>query len=93
MKAKWNNQVIAESNETMVVEGNHYFPSGSVIKDYLRPSDTHTNCHWKGKASYYSIEVYGKTAKDAAWYYTEPKEAAKEIKGCIAFWRGVVVEN
>lgn len=93
MKAIWNNQVIAESNDTVVVERNHYFPAESVHKEYLKSSDTHTVCPWKGTASYYSIEVDGKTNSDAAWYYPEPKEAAKEIKGRIAFWRGVVVEK
>lgn len=92
MKAIWNNQVIAESIDTVVVEGNHYFPLKSVKKEYLKTSDTHTVCPWKGIASYYTIEVDGKQNKDAAWYYPEPKEAAKEIKGRIAFWRGVNIE-
>jgi uncharacterized protein (DUF427 family) len=93
MKAIWNNKVIAESEDTVVVEGNHYFPLEAVKKEVLKPSDTHTICPWKGKASYYSIEVAGKQNKDAAWYYPEPKEAAKEVKGRIAFWRGVTIEK
>jgi len=92
MKAIWNNQVIAESNDTIVVEGNHYFPADAVKKEYLQPSDTHTTCPWKGLASYYTLQVDGKINKDAAWYYPEPKEAAKEIKNYIAFWKGVKVE-
>ncbi len=76
----------------VVVEGNQYFPSDAVKKEYLKPSDTHTTCPWKGLASYYSIEVDGKVNKDAAWYYPQPKEAAKQIKDRIAFWRGVRVE-
>ena len=92
MKAIWNNQVIAKSNDTIVVEGNHYFPADAVKKEYLQPSDTHTTCPWKGLASYYTLQVDGKINKDAAWYYPEPKEAAKEIKNYIAFWKGVKVE-
>jgi uncharacterized protein (DUF427 family) len=93
MKATWNNEVIADSDNTVVVEGNHYFPSGSVNKDQLQPSSTHTICPWKGEASYYNVVVNGETNKDAAWYYPEPKDAAAEIKNRIAFWRGVRVEN
>jgi uncharacterized protein (DUF427 family) len=93
MKATWNNEVIADSDNTVVVEGNHYFPSGSVNKDHLQPSSTHTVCPWKGEASYYNVVVNGETNKDAAWYYPEPKDAAAEIKNRIAFWRGVKVEN
>ena len=93
MKAIWKNQVIAESNNTVVVEGNHYFPPDTVNKQFLKSSDTHTTCPWKGKASYYSIEVDGKLNDAAAWYYPEPKEAAKQIKGHIAFWKGVKVEQ
>lgn len=92
MKAIWNGQIIAESNDTVVVEGNHYFPVESVKREILRDSSTHTTCPWKGMASYYSLEVNGQTNKDAAWYYPEPKEAAKQIQGHIAFWRGVKVE-
>ncbi len=92
MKAIWNGQVIAESNDTVVVEGNHYFPAESVKQEFLRESATHTTCPWKGVASYYSLEVAGQTNPDAAWYYPEPKEAARQIQGRIAFWKGVKVE-
>ena len=92
MKAIWNNEVIAESNDTVVIEGNHYFPLDAVKKKYLQPSDTHTTCPWKGLASYYSVEVDGKTNKDAAWFYPNPKDAAKQIKDHVAFWKGVKVE-
>ena len=92
MKAIWNDQIIAESDETVVVENNHYFPKDAVREEYLKPSDTHSVCPWKGTASYYSLEVDGKTNKDAAWYYPEPKDAAKNIKGYVAFWKGVEVK-
>lgn len=91
MKAIWNGQVIAESNQTIVVEGNHYFPDESVKKQYLSESPTHTTCPWKGVASYYNISVDGKTNEDAAWYYPEVSELAKGIKGYVAFWKGVEV--
>ena len=91
MKATWNNQVIAQTDDTVVVEGNHYFQPDAVNKDYLQPSSTHTSCPWKGEASYYNVVVNGETNKDAAWYYPEPKDAAAEIKDRIAFWRGVKV--
>ena len=91
MKAIWNNEVIAESDHTEMVENNHYFPKESVKKEFLKPSDTHTTCPWKGVASYYTLEVNGKENKDAAWYYTAPKDAAKEIKDHVAFWKGVEV--
>lgn len=91
MKAIWNNQVIAESTETKVVEGNHYFPSESVKREYLNGSDTHSTCPWKGEASYYSLEVDGQENSDAAWYYPEPKEAASHIKDHVAFWKGVEI--
>ena len=91
MKAIWNGQTLAESNKTIVVEGNHYFPEDSINKEYFQPSDTHTNCPWKGAASYYSISANGETNKDAAWFYPEPKAAAKEIANHIAFWKGVEV--
>jgi uncharacterized protein (DUF427 family) len=93
MKATWNDAVIAQSDDTAVVEGNHYFPSDSVHKEYLQPSSTHTICPWKGEASYYNVVVDGQTNKDAAWYYPEPKEAAAQIKNRVAFWRGVKVED
>ena len=90
MKALFNDQVIAESDQTEVVEGNHYFPPESVHKEYLKESDQHTTCPWKGKASYYTLEVDGKTAQDAAWYYPEPKEAASTIKDYVAFYTSKV---
>jgi len=93
MKAIWNHVVIAESDDTIVIENNHYFPAGAVKKEYLRPSDTHTVCPWKGLASYHTLEVDGKSNKDAAWFYPEPKEAAKEIKDYVAFWKGVKVTS
>ncbi|QIM22115.1 DUF427 domain-containing protein [Phycicoccus sp. HDW14] len=91
MKAIWNGVVVAESDDTVVVEGNHYFPADSVREDLLRPSDTHTVCPWKGTASYNGIEVDGQVNADAAWYYPEPKDAAREITGRYAFWKGVEV--
>lgn len=91
MKAVWNGTVVAESDDTVVVEGNHYFPEASVRQDLLRPSSTTTHCPWKGEASYYSLEVDGETNRDAAWHYPEPKPAAAEITGRVAFWRGVEV--
>lgn len=91
MKATWNNETIARSDETVVVEGNHYFPLDSVNQEYVQPSATHTVCPWKGEASYYDVVVNGETNKDAAWYYPEPKDAAAEIKDRVAFWRGVKV--
>jgi uncharacterized protein (DUF427 family) len=93
MKAIWNNQVIAESSDTLVIEGNHYFPHESVKKEFMKPSDKHTTCPWKGIASYYDVEVDNETNQDAAWYYPDPKDGAKTIKGYIAFWRGVSVEK
>ncbi len=92
MKAIWNNQVIAESDQTVVIEGNHYFPRETVKKEYLKESDTHSTCPWKGQASYYSVLVDGELNKDAAWYYPDPKPAASVIKDRIAFWKGVKVE-
>ncbi len=92
MRAIWNGTVIAESEDTVVVEGNHYFPVGSVKQELLRDSSTHTICPWKGKASYYSVEVDGQVNTDAAWYYPTPSSAAQQIAGRIAFWRGVTVE-
>jgi uncharacterized protein (DUF427 family) len=92
MKAIWNQTIIAESNDTIVVEGNHYFPPQAVNQDLLKDSPTHTQCPWKGQASYYTVVANGKENKDAAWYYPNPKEAASQIKHYIAFWRGVKVE-
>ncbi|HXN55572.1 MAG TPA: DUF427 domain-containing protein [Myxococcales bacterium] len=91
-KAIWNGAVIAESDACEVVEGNQYFPPGAVKKEYLRESATHTTCHWKGEASYFTLEVDGKANQDAAWYYPEPKSAAKNIRGYVAFWHGVDVK-
>ncbi len=91
MKAIWNDEVIAESNETVVVEGNHYFPLDSVNDAFLKPSDTSYECSWKGTANYYTLIVAGAENPDAAWYYANPKEAAQEIAGRIAFWNGVQI--
>lgn len=91
MKAKWNGAVLAESDRTVVVEGNHYFPPDSIKQDRFRKSGTHTTCPWKGEASYYSIVVDGKVNEDAAWYYPAASEAAKQIEGYVAFWKGVEV--
>lgn len=93
MKAKYNGQLLAESQDTIVVENNHYFPKDSINSDYFKDSAKHTICPWKGEASYYTIEVDGKTNADAAWYYPEPKDAAKEIKNYVAFWKGVEVSE
>lgn len=92
MKATWKGEVIAESDDTVVVEGNQYFPADSIKREHFRESDTHTVCPWKGTASYYDVVVGGDVNKDAAWFYPEPKDAAEEIKGRVAFWRGVKVE-
>ncbi|WP_150526635.1 DUF427 domain-containing protein [Roseibium sediminis] len=91
VSAKWNGKTIAESDNTVVVEGNHYFPAESVKFDYLKTSSHTSSCPWKGLASYYSIVVDGKENPDAAWTYADPKTAASQIKGHIAFWRGVEV--
>ncbi|GAB4545220.1 MAG: DUF427 domain-containing protein [Anaerolineae bacterium] len=91
-RAIWNGEIIAESDETIVVEGNHYFPPNAVKREFLQESETHTTCPWKGQASYYTLRVNGQQNPDAAWYYPQPKEAAKNIAGYIAFWRGVKVE-
>lgn len=92
-KAVWNGAVIAESNETVVVEGNHYFPPESVSREYLSDSTTTSRCWWKGKASYYDVVVDGETNTDAAWYYPTPSKKAAMIKDHVAFWRGVTVES
>jgi len=92
MKAIWNGAVLAESDDTVVVENNHYFPADSVRSEYFVDSPTHSICAWKGEASYKSIEVDGKVNPDAAWYYPAPKDAAAEIKDRYAFWKGVTVE-
>ena len=93
MKATWNQSVLAESDETVVVESNHYFPISSISEEFFQPSDTTTHCPWKGDASYYNIVVDGNVNKDAAWFYPAPKEGAKELEGRVAFWRGVEVGN
>ncbi|HVN09598.1 MAG TPA: DUF427 domain-containing protein [Patescibacteria group bacterium] len=92
-KAVWKGAVIAESNATVVIEGNHYFPPDSVHREYLKLSSTTSQCPWKGKASYYDVEVNGERNADAAWYYPEPSDAAKQIKNHVAFWRGVRIES
>lgn len=92
MKAIWNGEVIAESNETVVVEGNHYFPPSAIKSEHFQPSETHTVCGWKGTASYYNVVAGGEVNKDAAWFYPETKEDADNIKGYVAFWKGVKVE-
>lgn len=91
VKAVWNDVVIAESDRCVVVEGNQYFPWEDVKQEYFQPSSTHTTCPWKGVASYYTLNVNGKANPDAAWYYPDPKPAAAEIKGRVAFWKGVKV--
>ncbi|MBC8153178.1 MAG: DUF427 domain-containing protein [Bacteroidetes bacterium] len=93
MKAIWNNTVVAESSNTVVVEGNHYFPKDAIKPEFFTDSTTHTTCPWKGLASYYSLQVDGKANPDAAWYYPEPKDAASQIKDHVAFWKGVRVES
>ena len=91
MKAVWNGTIVADSDATRVVEGNHYFPPNSLKRQYFQDSKTTTVCPWKGTASYYTIEVGGSRNEDAAWHYPTPKEAAAEIKDYVAFWRGVEV--
>ena len=92
MKAIWNGVVLAESEDTVVVEGNHYFPKQAVNWEYFKPNDSQTTCPWKGIASYYDIEVAGEVNAGAAWYYKEPKPAADMIKDRVAFWKGVTVK-
>ena len=91
MKATWNNAILAESDKTIVVEGNHYFPPDGIHREFFQESNTHTTCPWKGEASYYDVVVAGAINKDAAWYYPEPKASAAEIRGYVAFWHGVKV--
>lgn len=91
-KAIWNGAVVAESNSCEIVEGNYYFPPDAVNREYLKESNTHSNCFWKGEANYYNIEVGGQVNQDGAWYYPNPKEKAKNIQNYVAFWRGVQVE-
>jgi uncharacterized protein (DUF427 family) len=90
-KAIWNEAVLAESDQTIMVEGNHYFPPDTIKRQYFKESDAHTTCPWKGVASYYDIEVAAKVNQGGARYYPQPKEAAKQIKDHVAFWRGVQV--
>ena len=91
MKAIWNNTVVAESDDTVVVENNHYFPAEALKREYFEDSIAHTTCPWKGQASYYSLRADGELNKDAAWYYPAPKEAAQQIRNRVAFWKGVQV--
>jgi len=91
-RAIWEGVILAESDRCVIVEGNHYFPRDSVNKEFLNPSRTTTVCPWKGVAGYFDVEVSGRTNKDAAWFYAEPKPAAREIANHVAFWRGVRVE-
>jgi uncharacterized protein (DUF427 family) len=93
MRAVWKGRVLAESDETVVVEGNHYFPPEAVRREFLAPSESHTTCHWKGLASYYTVTVDGATNHDAAWYYPDPKLEAAQIRDYVAFWHGVTVER
>jgi len=93
MKAVWNGQILAESDETVVVEDNHYFPPTSINKEFFEKSNTHTICPWKGEASYYHIHVNGRENKDAAWYYPKTKALADKIQGYVAFWKGVEVNK
>ena len=93
MRAIWNRAVLAQSDDTIVVEGNHYFPPDSVKRKHFQESSKHTVCPWKGQASYYDVVVDGKVNRDAAWYYLAPKPAAAQIKDYVAFWRGVKVER
>jgi len=91
MKAIWNKQVVAESDDTIVIESNHYFPPDSIKKEYFNASETHSICPWKGQASYHNLEVDGVVNKDAAWFYPDPKEPAKGFKDYVAFWKGVEI--
>ena len=92
-KALWNDTVLAESADCIVVEGNRYFPEDSINKEFFRESNYHTTCSWKGEANYYSVNVNGKINENAAWYYPNPKKAAKNIENYIAFWKGVKIED
>ena len=93
MKAYWNDTLLAESDDTIVVEGNHYFPPDSINQEFFKESNTHTVCPWKGTASYYTVQVSDQQNKDAAWFYPETKELANNIKGYVAFWKGVEVKE
>ena len=91
MRATWKDTVLAESDDTVVVEGNHYFPADALRREHFRESDHHSSCPWKGIASYYDVVVGDEVNPNAAWYYPEPKDAAKQIRGRVAFWKGVEV--
>lgn len=93
MKAIWNNEILADASETVIVDGNHYFPPASLHKQFFKKSEKQTVCSWKGTANYYDIEVNGKSNKEAAWFYPEPKSAANNITGFVAFWKGVQIIN
>tara|TARA_B110000046_G_scaffold43521_2_gene48521 strand:+ start:18 stop:299 length:282 start_codon:yes stop_codon:yes gene_type:complete len=93
MKAIWNGEVIAESDDTIVIDNNHYFPADSIKSEFYKPSETHTVCHWKGTASYYTLDENGDQNPDAAWYYPEASRMAKSFEGYIAFWKGVEVSK
>jgi len=93
MRAIWNGTVLAESDDTVVVEGNHYFPTAALRHDLVRPSDTHTVCPWKGTASYFSVEVDGQVNEDAVWHYPDPKPKAAMVADRVAFWKGVTVSE
>jgi len=93
MKAIWNDVIIAESSDTVVIENNHYFPPDAIHSEYFNKSETHSHCPWKGDASYFNITVLGETNTDAAWYYPETRHAAKPIEGYVAFWKGVTISE
>jgi uncharacterized protein (DUF427 family) len=93
MQAIWKNEILAESDNTIVVENNHYFPPDSLNRKFFKNSNTHTTCAWKGEASYYTLEVNGTENKDSAWFYPSPKQAATQIKDYVAFWKGVEVKK
>jgi uncharacterized protein (DUF427 family) len=93
MQAVWNDAVVADSDQTIVVEGNHYFPEESLNQEFFTPTSTHTICPWKGRASYYTVDVDGVASADAAWYYPKPSPLARKVEGRVAFWRGVQVRR
>lgn len=93
MKAIWNNKIIAQSDKTVVIEGNHYFPKESLNMDYVQKSDLTSVCHWKGTANYYNLEIDGEVNAGAVWYYDDPSEMAKAIKDHVAFWKGVQISE
>ncbi|WP_154854051.1 DUF427 domain-containing protein [Cyclobacterium xiamenense] len=93
MKAIWNDKILAQSNDTIFLENNHYFPPESLNREFFKSSNHNTDCPWKGRANYYTIQIGEDSNRDAAWFYPEPKEAAKQIKNYVAFWKGVKVEE